>query len=297
MKSGNSDLSSDGEDVTTFGSDIQNNTDKKDDKNRTMKADKLADLVVDEHDSDSSPKVPVKVLAASLQQFYDAKSSKIKGDAIVRSKPPQIPRKPVVKGFVTKVDICRNKTEGLSREDAEAVAVLDQSIALSERRMNPHESDNLIEEIVIPAVRQGLDLNIRDCGTMEGDVLAQRSHELAKYEIDGLLGATSLSDKSHPPPFIDGDEDDDDDERLATTGMEPPRATSSSSTDSGVPECREPLLVAAVDVGTTYSGYAFSFTRDPDNIRIMKKCKQISSLPSSPTHGAGWACFLFCGSL
>jgi len=30
-------------------------------------------------------------------------------------------------------------------------------------------------------------------------------------------------------------------------------------------------VVAAIDFGTTYSGYAFSFTRDPDSIHMMRK--------------------------
>ncbi|KAF2367815.1 hypothetical protein FHG87_001435 [Trinorchestia longiramus] len=31
------------------------------------------------------------------------------------------------------------------------------------------------------------------------------------------------------------------------------------------------FVVVAIDFGTTYSGYAFSFTRDPDNVHMMKK--------------------------
>lgn len=30
-------------------------------------------------------------------------------------------------------------------------------------------------------------------------------------------------------------------------------------------------VVVAIDFGTTYSGYAYSFTRDPDNVHIMRK--------------------------
>ena len=30
------------------------------------------------------------------------------------------------------------------------------------------------------------------------------------------------------------------------------------------------ILVAAIDFGTTFSGYAFSFTASPDNIRLNK---------------------------
>ena len=31
------------------------------------------------------------------------------------------------------------------------------------------------------------------------------------------------------------------------------------------------FVVAAIDFGTTYSGYAFSFTRDPDSVHMMRK--------------------------
>lgn len=31
------------------------------------------------------------------------------------------------------------------------------------------------------------------------------------------------------------------------------------------------FVVAAIDFGTTYSGYAFAFTRDPDSIHMMRK--------------------------
>lgn len=40
--------------------------------------------------------------------------------------------------------------------------------------------------------------------------------------------------------------------------------TASSSADKH-------FVVAAIDFGTTYSGYAFSFTRDPDSIHMMRK--------------------------
>jgi len=31
------------------------------------------------------------------------------------------------------------------------------------------------------------------------------------------------------------------------------------------------FVVVAIDFGTTYSGYAYSFTHDPDNVHIMRK--------------------------
>lgn len=32
-----------------------------------------------------------------------------------------------------------------------------------------------------------------------------------------------------------------------------------------------PLVVVAIDFGTTYSGYAFAFAKDPDSIHVMRK--------------------------
>ncbi|KFM82148.1 Heat shock protein 12A, partial [Stegodyphus mimosarum] len=47
--------------------------------------------------------------------------------------------------------------------------------------------------------------------------------------------------------------------------------TSPCSVDSGTSSHNQGyFVVVAIDFGTTYSGYAFSFTRDPDNIHMMK---------------------------
>ncbi|GFT73876.1 heat shock 70 kDa protein 12A [Nephila pilipes] len=48
--------------------------------------------------------------------------------------------------------------------------------------------------------------------------------------------------------------------------------TSPCSVDSGTSSHNQGyFVVVAIDFGTTYSGYAFSFARDPDNIHMMKK--------------------------
>ena len=52
------------------------------------------------------------------------------------------------------------------------------------------------------------------------------------------------------------------------------RSSSSSSSKSAKTNGHNSdyhFVVAAIDFGTTYSGYAFSFTRDPDSIRMMRK--------------------------
>ena len=51
--------------------------------------------------------------------------------------------------------------------------------------------------------------------------------------------------------------------------------SSRSSVDSGTSSdpARSPghFVIVAIDFGTTFSGYAFSFTRDPDSIHMMRK--------------------------
>ena len=58
-------------------------------------------------------------------------------------------------------------------------------------------------------------------------------------------------------------------ERLSNSSSSP--QLGHRSTDNGVAEAESHFVVAAIDFGTTYSGYAFSFTRDPESIHIMRK--------------------------
>ena len=37
------------------------------------------------------------------------------------------------------------------------------------------------------------------------------------------------------------------------------------------PDTDKHFVVAAIDFGTTYSGYAFAFRRDPDSVHMMRK--------------------------
>jgi hypothetical protein len=48
---------------------------------------------------------------------------------------------------------------------------------------------------------------------------------------------------------------------------------SADTTDAelGIKQHKGHLVVVAIDFGTTYSGYAFSFTRDPSNVYMMRK--------------------------
>ncbi len=53
---------------------------------------------------------------------------------------------------------------------------------------------------------------------------------------------------------------------VALQGITNGRSNSGSSSPTD-----KHFVVAAIDFGTTYSGYAFSFTRDPDSIHMMRK--------------------------
>ena len=57
--------------------------------------------------------------------------------------------------------------------------------------------------------------------------------------------------------------------------------TNSSHSDEGI-HC---IMVAAIDFGTTYSGYAFAFTSEPNNIRMNKNwaCGQFNSYKTPTT--------------
>jgi hypothetical protein len=50
-----------------------------------------------------------------------------------------------------------------------------------------------------------------------------------------------------------------------------PPVPSSSGPLSFKPDPDQHFVVAAIDFGTTYSGYAFAFTRDADSIHMMRK--------------------------
>lgn len=51
----------------------------------------------------------------------------------------------------------------------------------------------------------------------------------------------------------------------------PPVPIAASGTVSSKPDPDKHFVVAAIDFGTTYSGYAFAFIRDPDSIHMMRK--------------------------
>jgi len=48
-------------------------------------------------------------------------------------------------------------------------------------------------------------------------------------------------------------------------------ASSSTTAAGGTTELQRHFVVVAIDFGTTYSGYAFSFVRDPDSVHMMRR--------------------------
>ena len=68
-------------------------------------------------------------------------------------------------------------------------------------------------------------------------------------------GGAVMNGHAAPPPTV------------AANGNAGLAVKSSSSSSSGETH----FVVAAIDFGTTYSGYAFSFVRDSDSIHMMRK--------------------------
>lgn len=74
---------------------------------------------------------------------------------------------------------------------------------------------------------------------------------------DNLIEEVQEDKTDHNSSFLDG---------AVVAGV------GNGSVDSGTSSPHQSyLVVVAIDFGTTYSGYAFSFTHDPDNIHMMRK--------------------------
>lgn len=65
---------------------------------------------------------------------------------------------------------------------------------------------------------------------------------------------------------------------MVYSGIHPLSSSNSGSQCSASPQ-QNYFVVVAIDFGTTYSGYAFCFTQDPDNIHMMRnwECKYNNS--------------------
>ena len=72
------------------------------------------------------------------------------------------------------------------------------------------------------------------------------------------------------PVFKSDDSIEGADEELIESETETKPDLSTMRTNNSTPQFGYSVVVA-IDFGTTYSGYAYSFTHDPENIHIMRK--------------------------
>lgn len=96
---------------------------------------------------------------------------------------------------------------------------------------------------------------------------------------DSVLDSTDGEGSSHKEIFIDyrrslTRKDSNGSDMSAESSVD--RDSIPGSYDSGLPTrdavpLSRYLVVAAIDFGTTYSGYAFAFTRDPESIHMMRR--------------------------
>lgn len=146
------------------------------------------------------------------------------------------------------------------------------------------QEDNLIEEVCFPGS------NRKSCQTF-----SKTEDSLRKHRGDFRANGNGVTERNGLFNKNNGLEVDVEAEVHNDSGKAPPRPNKapsdtgdicvmpddsqlgrSDTADSGV--ASRPgsgggthFIVVAIDFGTTYSGYAFSFTRDPDNIHMMRK--------------------------
>ncbi|KAG8185066.1 hypothetical protein JTE90_017080 [Oedothorax gibbosus] len=149
------------------------------------------------------------------------------------------------------------------------------------------QSDNLVEEEVLQTIRRP-----KDHSTMpfSGEKFLGRE-EIEEYSrrFMSLTNAKKASQKDtrtddcpappKPPRNYDslprGFKTSNGDTRydVVSSGIRPFSKSShgSQGSSSGSSPQQNYFVVVAIDFGTTYSGYAFSFTQDSDNIHMMRK--------------------------
>ncbi|XP_064465912.1 heat shock 70 kDa protein 12A-like isoform X2 [Ornithodoros turicata] len=144
------------------------------------------------------------------------------------------------------------------------------------------QEDNLIEEVSMPGSNKKAyqafsktrgSLRKQPCES-QGNGVTERIGLFNKnngLEVDVEAEVHSNGDKSqtqsNKPPSDSGD---------ICVMPDDSQLGRSDTADSGVASrpgsgTGSHFIVVAIDFGTTYSGYAFSFTRDPDNIHMMRK--------------------------
>ena len=126
------------------------------------------------------------------------------------------------------------------------------SRSFSPKKQKPEKSDkvggkeeNLQEAVILYSVEE------------EGRVVAE-THWRPK---------ASVEEREEPKPDLENlklsNESTQDNEHVVSNGEVADHPHTSSSSDH--------FVVVAIDFGTTFSGYAFSFVHDPDSIHMMRK--------------------------
>lgn len=131
------------------------------------------------------------------------------------------------------------------------------------------QTDNLIEEVVL------LSSNQRSFSSFPSPALDRdktETNKSIKNEDTDLVPTQEVSSSIVPKKQIEISEKKEKSKSEDKTEPSIFQRTSPCSVDSGN-SSHHPghFVVVAIDFGTTYSGYAFSFVRDPENIHMMKK--------------------------
>lgn len=112
-----------------------------------------------------------------------------------------------------------------------------------------HETDNLIEEVLFPGPNKrsyfSLSMAEQRDNAVQGNCVKQGDADSTNGSIDGAV-----------VPKLSGGESENEE---MVSGTSTPNKKANY------------FVVVAIDFGTTYSGYAFSFVRDPDKIHMMRK--------------------------
>ncbi|XP_050049304.1 heat shock 70 kDa protein 12A-like isoform X1 [Dermacentor andersoni] len=145
------------------------------------------------------------------------------------------------------------------------------------------QNDNLIEEVCFPGSNKK---SYAAFGTAQqtappGETTAQSNGYGVTERRDALLGRNNelememgVGDAKSPAATVGKALSDTGD--ICVMPVDECQLGRSDTADSGVASRPESgscshFVVVAIDFGTTYSGYAFSFTRDPDNVHMMRK--------------------------
>ncbi|KAL1424150.1 hypothetical protein MTO96_003648 [Rhipicephalus appendiculatus] len=191
-----------------------------------------------------------------------------------------------------------DKETGLDQDTLQVIQQLDLSIAGDQEvfvdgppppvfpkpATDSRHNDNLIEEVCFPGSNKKSYVAFGTAPQQTappGETTAEFNGYAVTERRDALLGRNNelemdmgVGDAKSPAATVG--------KALSETGdicvmpVDECQLGRSDTADSGVASRPESgscshFVVVAIDFGTTYSGYAFSFTRDPDNIHMMRK--------------------------